>query len=73
VIGPEINIRISAKDPMSYIAKYNITTEKLAQQFVDAKITTVTPAHYETWLRGRAERLAEEGNAFFRELRGPLA
>jgi hypothetical protein len=33
VIGPEINIRISAKDPMSYIAKYNITTEKLTQQF----------------------------------------
>ena len=28
VIGPEINIRISAKDPMSYIAKHKITDAK---------------------------------------------
>lgn len=36
VIGPEINIRISAKDPLSYIAKYRITRDKLAQQFVES-------------------------------------
>jgi hypothetical protein len=72
VIGPEINIRISAKDPMSYIDKYGITSEKLAQRFVDSQITTVAITQYETWLRGRAQRLSEEGNAFLRELRGPL-
>jgi hypothetical protein len=34
VIGPSINIRISAKSPMSYIEKYGITKEKLSQQFI---------------------------------------
>ncbi|MEX0642262.1 MAG: DUF262 domain-containing protein [Pirellulales bacterium] len=73
VIGPEINIRISANDPMNYISKYSITPVKLAQQFVDPQITTVSPAAYETWLRGRAQRLAEEGNSFFREVGGTLS
>jgi hypothetical protein len=73
VIGPEINIRISAKDPMSYIAKYKITSAKLAQQFVDAEITSVAIADYDGWLRGRAQRLADEGNAYLKELRGPLS
>jgi len=73
VIGPEINIRISAKDPMNYIVKYDITAERLAQQFIDARITSVSTPQYETWLRGRAQRLAEEGNAFLQELKAPLA
>ena len=73
VIGAEINIRISAKDPMSYIGKYNITAQKLGQQFVDGNITAVTPPQYESWLRGRAQRLAEEGNAYLQQMRGPLA
>ena len=61
VIGPEINIRISAKDPMNYITKYDVTTEKLAQQFIAAEIRGISPPQYDTWLRGRAQRLAEEG------------
>jgi hypothetical protein len=68
VIGPEINIRISAKDPMSYIAKYNITDQKLAQQFVDPANLAVPHEGYEQWLRRRAKALAEAGNSFLAEL-----
>jgi hypothetical protein len=33
VIGPTINIRISAADPLSYVTKYSISQHKLDQQF----------------------------------------
>jgi hypothetical protein len=72
VIGSEINIRISAKDPMSYIPRYKITPRKLSQQYVEQEIMTISPSKYETWLRARAERLAQEGNGFLSDLRGPL-
>jgi hypothetical protein len=68
VIGPTINIRISAKDPMSYIAIYKITERKLSQQFIDPSITSVSLEAYEPWLRARAERLAEAANGFLSEL-----
>jgi len=71
VIGPEINIRISAKDPMSYIAKYKITDEKLAQQFVEPASLSISHDGYKEWLRCRAESLAEAGNAFLAELALP--
>jgi len=73
VIGPEINIRISARDPMSYIAKYKITGEKLAQQFVDPISISLSQEGYEAWLRQRAERLADVGNEFLAELAPPGA
>ena len=69
VIGPKINIRISAKDPMSYIEKYGITAEKLQQQFIDVDITSVSHAGFEGWLHDRAGKLAAEGQAFLDELR----
>jgi hypothetical protein len=72
VIGTDINIRISAKDPMKYIEKYKITPRKLAQQFIDQDITAVSHPEFENWLRSRAQRLAEEGNAFLLELRATL-
>jgi hypothetical protein len=72
VIGPEINIRISAKDPMAYLAKYKITARKLAQQFIDDDVRNMSHAEYETWVRARAQRLAEEGNAFLSTLREGL-
>ena len=68
VIGSEINIRISAKDPMSYIAKYKITDEKLGQQFVDASSLSLSPDGYKNWLHQRAQRLADAGNEFLAEL-----
>jgi hypothetical protein len=73
VIGPEINIRISAKDPMGYIAKYQITNEKLMQQFIDPTSISLSPAGYEDWVRARAKRLAEVGNEFLAELAPPKA
>jgi hypothetical protein len=68
VIGPAINIRISAKDPMNYIAAYKITERKLSQQFISPSITSVSREGYEPWLRERAERLAGVANEFFAEL-----
>jgi hypothetical protein len=71
VIGPEINIRISAKDPMKYIAKYEISDEKLSQQFIDPKSISLSQEGYKTWVQGRATRLAEVANGFFAELAPP--
>lgn len=72
VIGPAINIRISAKDPMSYISKYDISVAKLSQQFIEPNIQNAAPTDYEAWLIGRAERLAKEGNNFLSGLRSKL-
>lgn len=69
VIGPSINIRISARDPLSYIEKYSITKHKLAQQFIDEDIKRVNVGEYEDWLIKRAERLASAANLFLSELR----
>jgi hypothetical protein len=71
-IGPEINIKISAKDPMSYIEKYKITPEKLKQQFIDPASLSLSHEGYEAWLFERAKRLAEVGNEFLAELKPPV-
>jgi hypothetical protein len=68
VIGPEINIRISAKDPMKYITKYGISDEKLSQQFIDPKSISLSQEGYKTWVQSRASRLAEVTNDFFAEI-----
>jgi hypothetical protein len=57
---------------MSYIAKYKITDEKLAQQFVDAATLSLSHEGYEAWLRERAQRLADVGNGFLAELAPPV-
>jgi hypothetical protein len=72
VIGADINLRISAKDPLSYIDKYDISLAKLSQQFIDTDIRTVLHAGYAAWLSARARRLADEGNRFLNELRDGL-
>jgi hypothetical protein len=69
VIGPGINIRISAKAPLDYVTRYKITPAKLAQQFIDPQFTSVSIADHETWARDRAEHLAKEANGFLAELR----
>lgn len=68
VIGPTINIRISAKDPLDYIERYEITADKLEQQYIDGEITSMTIEGYGLWLANRAERLAKAGNAFLSSL-----
>lgn len=72
VIGPTINIRISAKAPMAYVKKYKISAEKFEQQFIDPDFTDVPVSGFENWVRQRAERLATEANAFLAELRTDL-
>ena len=53
---------------MNYIATYKITDRKLSQQFIDPAIVSVSREGYESWLRKRAERLAEVSNEFLAEL-----
>ena len=72
VIGPAINIRISAKAPLDYVTRYKITSKKLQQQFIDPKFTKVAIAEHESWAKDRAERLAKEANIFLTELRNGI-
>lgn len=69
VIGPSINIRISAKAPMEYVKKYSITAEKLKQQYIDPDFVNVPVNEFDAWTQKRAEKLAEEANKFLAELR----
>jgi hypothetical protein len=69
VIGPTINIRISAKAPLDYVPRYKITHQKLDQQFIDPAFTSVAVSAYETWLNERAARLAKAANGFLRSLK----
>jgi hypothetical protein len=69
VIGPSINIRISAKSPLEYVKKYKITEEKLEQQYIDPDFITVPVKEFDAWTQKRAEKLAEEANKFLAELR----
>jgi hypothetical protein len=64
VIGPEMNIRISAQNPMNYIERYQITTAKLGQQFIAVDITKIPVEGYEGWLADRAASLSNAGNQF---------
>lgn len=69
VIGPKINIRISARAPMEYIAKYDITPEKLKAQFISDDVTTISLSQYEAWLQKRAQLLADAANVYLDALR----
>jgi hypothetical protein len=71
-IGPEINIRISAQNPMSYVSRYKITPAKLQQQFIDPGIVSVPMAEFENWLQNRATTLASNGNQFLDSLKNGL-
>lgn len=72
IIGPTINIRISKQNPMDYIPKYKITSEKLRQQFISGQVTSTTVQQYPVWVRKRAAVLADAGNELLEELRGDL-
>ena len=67
VIGPYIRIR--AQNPMDYIDRYEITAEKLRQQFIEDDIRTVEVAQYPEWLQRRATVLAKAANEFIEGLR----
>ena len=69
VIGPTINIRISAKNPMEYLHKYKITADKLAQQFITKDLATISVDKYPDFLKTRAQVLAAEANKYLARLR----
>jgi hypothetical protein len=71
VIGPSINIRISAQDPMNYTSKYKISTEKLEQQYIE-KLANTSISEFPTWLSERAQTLAISANQFLEGLRSNL-
>lgn len=72
IIGPTINIRISKQNPMDYIPKYNITADKLRQQYISGEITSTTVDQFGKWVQNRADVLAKVGNEFLESLRGNL-
>jgi hypothetical protein len=59
VIGPSINIRISAKNPMEYLQKYKITNDKLAQQFIPSDLATTPIEKYPSFLKDRTRQERE--------------
>lgn len=73
VIGPEINIRISAKDPMKYLDKYQITDAKLQQQYIEQPRADFSISSYGNFLRRRSKSLAAAGNRLLLELSEGLA
>ncbi len=64
VIGPTINIRISAQDPLSYVNRYKISAEKLAQQYISEDFVQVPPSNYPAWLTHRALNLAAASDSY---------
>jgi hypothetical protein len=68
VIGPKINIRISAKNPMEYLKKYKITDEKLSQQFITNNLAVTPVEKYTDFLKQRANMLTTEANKYLSEL-----
>jgi hypothetical protein len=68
VIGPEINIRISSKDPMKYIEKYKISARKLSQQYIDPTLVSTSLQDYPMWVARRSSTLANVANQFMTEL-----
>jgi hypothetical protein len=74
VIGPAINIRINAKNPMDYLDRYKISAEKLEQQFVPSDRSQFRIENYSAFLLNRANSLAQEANSYLDSLRaGTLA
>lgn len=68
VIGPSTNIRISARSPMDYVHRYQISPAKLEQQYIDPAFAVVSADHFEDWLTHRASVLADAANSFLQSL-----
>jgi hypothetical protein len=72
VIGPSINIRISAQDPMNYVKRYQIQESKLNQQYI-FELSKTAVEEFSSWLQNRAELLAKAANGYLEKLRGGLS
>ena len=72
MIGPSINIRISAKNRMEYLKKYKITPDKLEQQFVTKDLDSTPLEKYTEFLKVRAQVLATETNKYLADLQNGI-
>jgi len=72
VIGPSINIRISAQKPMDYIERYGIEQERLDEQFIDEDVSSIGAEGYVQWVTHRAEVLVAASNDYLAVLKGNL-
>jgi hypothetical protein len=68
VIGPSINIRISAQDPMRYLDKYAISNDQLSRQLISWKRSDFTVHKYADFIQTRAAALSNEANRFLLDL-----
>ncbi len=68
VIGSEINIRISAKDPMNYLDRYKISNDKLAQQFIPAERGAFKVDAFPAFIKNRADELAKRATEYLEHL-----
>jgi hypothetical protein len=73
LIGPAINIRISKKNPMDYVGRYAIPSEKLRQQDIDGDLAETPLSEFPSWLGRRADTLAAATNEYLGGLKGDLA
>lgn len=72
LIGPTINIRISKRDPMDYVKRYEITADKLKQQCIEADLIRTPLDEFPGWLQRRSEALSTAANEYLAILRGDL-
>jgi hypothetical protein len=70
VIGPTINIRINAKDPMDYLDRYKISNDKLEQQLIPTERAQFQVDNYPRFIECRAKTLAQRANSYLNSLRG---
>ncbi len=69
VISAQANRKIAAKSPKEYIADLKLVSRGLLKQQAIPDPSSVTPGRYRTWLRSRADLLADESNKYLRKLR----
>ncbi len=69
VIGPTINIRINARNPMDYLDRYKISADKLEQQFIPSDRAQFRVDNYSNFVENRARILAERATSYLNSLR----
>lgn len=69
VIAPTTNIKMGAKSPEDYLAKYGIGEDRLQEQLVEGDGSSLTIERYDIFLAARAAALADALNGYVERLR----
>jgi len=64
VIAPTTNIKIGAKSPPDYLAKYGIVTERLTEQLIEGEPASLVTNNYLAFLATRAQAIADAANGY---------